>query len=911
MRASFTELDNKHSVSSEEYHKSPCYISARSADVILSDIRPTNLSSDALNSVNALLDELLHSVTHNVGKEAVLEAEMELRAYWERTGAPGAGSSQVITDDASFDLKWVFELLRLNCETYSTLSDTDENAEAEGRLFERMNAEGITPPKQSLLAPASLYLTAIIESICEHILSNVGRVVARDSSRAMANSQDLFIALCEDSSIYGLFKNMKVYEQIEILSKLPKPRRSQSFSRDSIASPLAGPFVRDASLNGTRPRMSLESSSSSPAAVANSNMHPSRPSSIDKPRTIKKFDNRASQHLHNGSEPQIGHRKIDSFASANTKQSFLSKSDRSPISPTFSEDARSQEFDDMMRSGSTMKVSLTPDRLRTMEVLNKDKARTNGRSKVAANPEKSSGAETPSFFSSPEQAKRGKQTLRHVGSIIESEEDRFPQKPPPTSRPRQLSAATASGYSIPSLTRIRASSTSDPSTAILNMFPPKQAPRSESNPFPRTAGPAPASIQRRKAPPHELDINASRPPRTQTVARNLESLDLDDIMGGSDDEDEGLKPPAPIKQPDRQRGVSASARELIDFLAEGPPEPPANENSLSPTPKKSGRLQKMISRITLNGNESMKSPRKAVGYADAPSRSMTNLSPLANRPIPPRYPTSTPPSSTSSERGSGDQEVSSTRQRTQSFARKPIPKSGEPVPVPSVPSLLPGMETVPLRTSSPGTGSSKKSSDIDMGKHVQPVVKPLPSSAPLSPTSTRVESPIPAPAVVVQPSFTPLPVALPVLPERVSSKAASVVRPRAAQPVQQTPSLPPSIFEHVRDMRRMLAHATNADECRLLVDIFLTRTKLVADAVELKSLAAIPSPQDSGAREPTPHLEKTVVGLFLGDGEHDPHPPAPTSNPVDEAEQQSEPRSSSSSSSSVLPNGNAESVESH
>lgn len=33
-------------------------------------------------------------------------------------------------------------------------------------------------------------------------------MAARDSSRAIANGQDLFIALCEDSSIYGLFKNM-------------------------------------------------------------------------------------------------------------------------------------------------------------------------------------------------------------------------------------------------------------------------------------------------------------------------------------------------------------------------------------------------------------------------------------------------------------------------------------------------------------------------------------------------------------------------------------------------------------------------------------------------------------------------------------------------------------------------------
>lgn len=41
-----------------------------------------------------------------------------------------------------------------------------------------------------------------------HIVSNVGRVAARDSSRAIANGQDLFVAVCEDSSIYGLFKNM-------------------------------------------------------------------------------------------------------------------------------------------------------------------------------------------------------------------------------------------------------------------------------------------------------------------------------------------------------------------------------------------------------------------------------------------------------------------------------------------------------------------------------------------------------------------------------------------------------------------------------------------------------------------------------------------------------------------------------
>lgn len=55
------------------------------------------------------------------------------------------------------------QLLRLKCEAYSTLSDTDENSDAENRLKERMLADGVPPPKQEVLSPASLYLTAIIE----------------------------------------------------------------------------------------------------------------------------------------------------------------------------------------------------------------------------------------------------------------------------------------------------------------------------------------------------------------------------------------------------------------------------------------------------------------------------------------------------------------------------------------------------------------------------------------------------------------------------------------------------------------------------------------------------------------------------------------------------------------------------
>jgi len=41
-----------------------------------------------------------------------------------------------------------------------------------------------------------------------HILSNIGRVATRDSSRTVAGIPDLFTALCEDDSMYALFKTL-------------------------------------------------------------------------------------------------------------------------------------------------------------------------------------------------------------------------------------------------------------------------------------------------------------------------------------------------------------------------------------------------------------------------------------------------------------------------------------------------------------------------------------------------------------------------------------------------------------------------------------------------------------------------------------------------------------------------------
>jgi hypothetical protein len=107
-------------------HLPPC-----SSEVILSDIRPIQHKAKALHSINTFLNEFLwnilttaqSSVTDHMkagvleilltslGKVASLEAEVELKAYWECTSpilSPNIGAN----DAVDFPLQWSYEVPR-------------------------------------------------------------------------------------------------------------------------------------------------------------------------------------------------------------------------------------------------------------------------------------------------------------------------------------------------------------------------------------------------------------------------------------------------------------------------------------------------------------------------------------------------------------------------------------------------------------------------------------------------------------------------------------------------------------------------------------------------------------------------------------------------------------------------------
>lgn len=161
-----------------------------------------------------------------------------------------------------------------------------------------------------------------------------------------------------------------------------------------------------------------------------------------------------------------------------------------------------------------------------------------------------------------------------------------------------------------------------------------------------TKAPPSSFVSYSKGPERQamLPDSDGRPPRTRKIQRNRESLDLDDIMGDSDDErpavDTQSKPAA--SRNGRPMKVSASTRELIDFLAEGPPDFPQPPFPTSPPSldggkqRGSGRLQRMMSKLSMGNSDKSKtseSPSRPRRVTLQSKPSITNISPLANRPI--------------------------------------------------------------------------------------------------------------------------------------------------------------------------------------------------------------------------------------------------------------------------------------
>ncbi|KAH8999158.1 hypothetical protein EDB92DRAFT_935755 [Lactarius akahatsu] len=885
----------------------PMYISAHSAEVILSDFRPLKLQPDALQFLNLLLDDILANIITSsrsiltdrlksgllktlpttMGKDALLEAEMELHAYWQRPNAIKPSASQTSTSEHSFAVPLMIELMRLKCEAYSTLNDSDEDAQVENKIQERLQLQGVEPPKSIVVAPASLYLTAILECICEHILSSVGRVATRDSSKEVAGTHDLFIALCEDDGIYPMFRVSKVYGLIEgSLKSSAKPRRSKSLSRSERHE------TRDTSLLDpppqSQPRVSSESTTS--GAVSGSvspEYHPPR-SSLDKGKAIKSFRSSGDRDMTLPSDPL--------FRVTLSKKSIIARDGKDGAAVETEEGNVIQDFDDLMRSGDTMKVSLTPDRLRSMEAAKQQQRRTAQQAPktiVDDHHRASSASEADGRSPTPPDLKyhHPRKSLPHVDEDEELKEtanltqdvrSRSEVTKPPDTRARSVSTSKIY-HSGPRVTR---------KSSLGIRSPPLQS-----------GLPGRDMYDWRKNTP-------TTPQRTRKIQRNRESMDIEDVMNGSEGDESN--PDQTAQGRGRLYPVSKATHDLISFLEDGPPpevqpvrSATVSSTSLAPTTKsaKSGsRLQRMISKFSIAREGFQESARgRGVGITSAPSTPVSSLRslgasnppppPIAVKPVPPPIPQLpiSPPSSsrTSSLEDDARPHISRTDRPRKMSVRKAVPTwesaadQGLQTPHTGAERILPPsppLSSQPVSASSPSPfqphghvrssptlAPEGKDTNGDTHNHKavrseSPAAIPAGTEAHLTRENGNGRAEQQYPQGIYRPRSSRPNLRSPSNDEQSHSARKSLGR--RSQPPNGTvdsqlihPS--PSLSEALAvDMRRLMSQATSADECRLLVDTFLTRAGIV------------PPPPVSVVADITPPdvelLEHTLVNYFLG-----------------------------------------------
>jgi hypothetical protein len=506
----------------------------------------------------------------------------------------------------------------------------------------------------------------------------------------------------------------------------------------------------------------------------------------------------------------------------------------------------------------------------------------------------------------------GTPTRREVDAIIEadeslarsrtqslvpqflSEEPQIPAVPVPvavisTGRSR---SHTESSTSRPSIGR-------KPSTgsALLRKASFNGASRDRSSPdnIPPTDSPRTRTIS--EAP--KLATMAAPPPRKRGVARRRESMDLDDIINEPVGPRRGAPGSTLMPKPAHQ---TANTRDLIDFLSEGPPEPSPQvsrsaslatiEPGATVKPKQSGRwFRRLVGGSTserapsisvpdvpeptivrvLGKQKSVQSIRgnSAAGYASAsgygkvpPSPSLsvdTVLQPYASvnltRKVSPNrkaVPTWNPDEesvarSPEPSQGPGPSPASLSPRRDVFVPTKPSPQ--EPAPI-SPPLRNPSLRRVPV----PKVHADGSASRVEVSEHGLQIAtgsvsspkspEPLFSSKPPEPRPERRR------------------------PEKISEPHIVTIRSVERKPTElPPPASPVAPANHITsgqaaELRAAIAHATTADECRMLLDLVLGQWGQGRHDPEP---SAVP-PLSAGCSDFDDTDEALAVDMLLGEG---------------------------------------------
>ncbi|KAI8984389.1 hypothetical protein BDF20DRAFT_833899 [Mycotypha africana] len=401
------------------YLKDEHYICQRAANAIISEVGPYRVSTDALQAINQFLDEFIvlllacslsldlsniKSVVFNLlpstlGKNAVVEAELEVKTF--------ITDSESIDYDVyermrnmkvdAFPLNEAIPLLREKCFEYCTLADKEDQLYMQRSMQQRKNRSGTQIEQTIIISPiVAIYVTTIMEHIGEYLLTAVA-MSAEHEDTDYIRVKEVFLALVDDVQLGNVFHKMELRKKLEkratvsynaslrqsshlsvltfcrnndnkknsSLIQHPIYYKEDSLSNINFDDLVIDYFSEEKQRKSTYSTNSVKLTKSKPSVSIphrpySSLSHNSGSSNVRK-STFHLFKDQRNT-LHNNVLPRASNiSPLNQYKSTEEDEEYA---DGTP--PLL-------DFDELIRSGETVKVSLTPNRLRSIEIRDQTK----------------------------------------------------------------------------------------------------------------------------------------------------------------------------------------------------------------------------------------------------------------------------------------------------------------------------------------------------------------------------------------------------------------------------------------------------------------------------------------------------------------------------------------------------------
>ncbi|KAI8083127.1 uncharacterized protein BX664DRAFT_301765 [Halteromyces radiatus] len=336
------------------------YICQRAANAIISEVGSYRVSTDALLGINQFLDEfLIHLLTNcqsldlsliktsvfnllpsTLGKNAIVEAELEVKTFTETEVIDYDIYEKMRSIGTPFPTQKCLPLLRDKCFEFCTLADKDD--QQSWMPHEECDDLIISPI-------VAIYVTTVLEHMAEYILTAVA-LTAETEDTDYVRIKELFLALIDDVQVGMIFRQMDLRDKME--------KRSFAHGYMPRSSVLQPNIIRNSTASEHQGKNLLGEINFDDLDLHyddDDDTNPQRSSGLGPHASSSNYSVKSN-----------GNKRPSYKVFKNDQGSFATE--QPAYSSAYDPDAPTMNFEDLIRSGNTMRVSLTPYRLKSIEI---------------------------------------------------------------------------------------------------------------------------------------------------------------------------------------------------------------------------------------------------------------------------------------------------------------------------------------------------------------------------------------------------------------------------------------------------------------------------------------------------------------------------------------------------------------